>query len=152
MSAWHQSRPITGAQFDIARRHTTGNFIAAFPSSCASILVPCLSIIFHPPCTTSALLTSRHDRTVLSRQGCGPSRREDSFSIVDDLLRCRRHKLPNSILRHRAGRTTSTTKIWRTEGSRQDIPELIRPSWHRSQVRHEVWRLVQDQGDCIEGS
>lgn len=42
--------------------------------------------------------------------------------------------------------------IWRPEGPGQDFPELVRTPWRGPEERHEVRRLVQDQGDPPQGS
>ena len=104
---------------------------------CSSILNPC-----------------NDDREVLRPAKRRPRSRESSIPILH--LPNRRHQLlahpTATIIRNSPRRTTPTTTLRRLKGSRPDIPESVRSSWYGSEECNEIWRLVQDERDCIEGS
>lgn len=50
--------------------------------------------------------------------------------------------------RHRPGHACPPPR--RPQGPGPHFPEPLQPPWRRPQERHEVRRLVQDQGDCPE--
>lgn len=107
-------------------------------------------------CRSSSWSSSNnHDRSARCHEKRGKGRRKNSsFFSFETSRRHQQQQLipPNPLLRHRPGRPAPAAPVWRPQRPRQNIHEPLRPPWLRPQVRHEVRRLVQDEGHHTQGS